>query len=124
MNAKWMNPLRPSVLAAFALLIGPSCAVAEAAPALPLDAKSWTKINHPFLSTDPTSNAFGPGHNGFFKSPNGHEDWIIYHANPAPGGGCKDFRSPRIQRFTWNRLGRPRFGKPAPLGRPLEKPAR
>jgi GH43 family beta-xylosidase len=90
----------------------------------PLDAKSWTKVNHPFLSTDPSSAAFGPGHNGFFKSPNGQEDWIIYHANPEPGDGCNNFRSPRIQRFTWNPDDTPNFGRPAPLDQPLEKPAR
>ena len=89
----------------------------------PLNAKTWTKVNHPFLSTDPNSPAFGPGHNGFFKSPDGREDWIIYHANPAPGEGCKSFRSPRIQRFTWNELGRPHFGRPVPLNQPLTKPA-
>jgi GH43 family beta-xylosidase len=90
----------------------------------PLDARSWIKIDHPFLGTDPSSRAFGPGHNGFFKSPNGNEDWIIYHANPAPGGGCKNTRSPRIQPFTWDELGRPHFGKPVPLGQPQGKPAR
>jgi GH43 family beta-xylosidase len=90
----------------------------------PLEAKSWTKIDHPLLSTDPSSRAFGPGHNGFFKSPNGQEDWIIYHANPEAGDGCDNFRSPRIQRFTWNPDGTPNFGRPAPLGQPLEKPAR
>jgi GH43 family beta-xylosidase len=89
----------------------------------PLNAKTWTKVNHPFLSTDPNSPAFGPGHNGFFKSPDGREDWIIYHANPAPGEGCKSFRSPRIQRFTWDELGRPHFGRPVPLNQPLTKPA-
>jgi GH43 family beta-xylosidase len=90
----------------------------------PLEAKSWSKIDHPFLSTDPSSGAFGPGHNGFFKSPNGQEDWIIYHANPESEDGCNNFRSPRIQRFTWNPDGTPNFGPPAPLGQPLEKPAR
>ncbi|HTD16183.1 MAG TPA: family 43 glycosylhydrolase, partial [Chthoniobacterales bacterium] len=64
------------------------------------------------------------GHNGFFKSPNGKEDWIIYHANPEPSEGCGNFRSPRIQRFTWNVDGTPNFGTPVPLGQPLEKPAR
>jgi GH43 family beta-xylosidase len=89
-----------------------------------LDAKSWRKIDHPFLSTDQSAGAFGTGHNGFFKSPNGKEDWIIYHANPAPGEGCGNMRSPRIQRFTWNADGTPNFGKPVPLSQPLEKPAR
>ena len=90
----------------------------------PLEAKSWTKIDHPLLGTDAAANAFGPGHNGFFKSPNGREDWIIYHANPAPGEGCGNLRSPRMQRFTWDKSGEPDFGKPAPLGQPLAKPAR
>jgi GH43 family beta-xylosidase len=90
----------------------------------PLDAKSWTKIDHPFLSTDSSSRVFGPGHNGFFQSPNGREDWIIYHANPDPGDGCNNFRSPRIQRFTWNPDDTPNFGQPVPLTQPLEKPAR
>ena len=89
-----------------------------------LDAKSWTKFNHPVLSTDPMAGAFGPGHNGFFKSPDGKQDWIIYHANPEPREGCGNFRSPRIQRFTWNADGTPNFGTPVPLGQPLEKPAR
>ena len=88
-----------------------------------LDAKSWIKFDHPFLSTDAEAKAFGPGHNGFFKSPDGTEDWIIYHANPAPGEGCRNFRSPRIQRFTWNPDGTPNFGRPEPLGEPMSKPA-
>ena len=88
-----------------------------------LNPDSWTKFDHPFLSTDAEAKAFGPGHNGFFKSPDGKEDWIIYHANPAPGEGCGNFRSPRIQRFTWNPDGTPNFGRPEPLGEPMSKPA-
>lgn len=88
----------------------------------PLDAKSWTKIDHPFLSTDARASAFGPGHNGFFQSPDGRQDWIIYHANPAPGEGCGNDRSPRIQRFSWDERDRPNFGEPAPVGTPLNKP--
>ena len=88
----------------------------------PLDAKSWKKINHPFLTTDASAEAFGPGHNGFFTSPDGTQNWIIYHANPAPGEGCKNDRSPRIQPFTWNADDTPNFGRPVPLGQPLRKP--
>ncbi len=98
-------------------------AVEASTSANPLDAASWTKINHPFLSTDPASQAFSPGHNGFFKSPDGTQDWIIYHANPAPGEGCENQRSPRIQPFTWNADDTPNFGKPVPLGQPLQKPS-
>ncbi len=89
-----------------------------------LDAKSWTKIDHPFLSTDPQAHAFGPGHNGFFQSPDGTQDWIIYHANPEAQQGCSNFRSPRIQRFSWNADGTPNFGTPVPIHQPIEKPSR
>ena len=88
-----------------------------------LDAGSWTKIDHSLLSTDPKAGVFGPGHNGFFKSPDGKQNWIIYHANPAPHQGCGNFRSPRIQPFTWSPDGTPNFGTPAPLDQPLKKPA-
>ena len=88
-----------------------------------LDAGSWTKIDHPLLSTDPKAGVFGPGHNGFFKSPDGKQNWIIYHANRAPHQGCGNFRSPRIQPFTWNPDGTPNFGTLAPLDQPLKKPA-
>lgn len=67
-----------------------------------LDAGSWKKFDHPLLSTDAEAHAFGPGHNGFFSSPDGKQNWIIYHANPEPYGGCGNHRSPRIQPFTWN----------------------
>jgi GH43 family beta-xylosidase len=92
------------------------------AHANPMDAKSWTKIDHPLLSTDAAAHAYSPGHNGFFTSPDGKQEWIIYHANPGPGMGCKGMRSPRIQRFTWGEDGRPDFGRPVGLGESLEKP--
>jgi len=31
-----------------------------------------------------TNGVYGPGHNGFFKSPDGTEDWIVYQANASP----------------------------------------
>jgi GH43 family beta-xylosidase len=87
-----------------------------------LEETSWTKLDHPFLSSDAGANAYGPGHNGFFKSPNRKEDWIIYHANPEAGQGCGNFRSPRIQPISWNADGTPNFGTPIPLGQSLKKP--
>jgi hypothetical protein len=69
------------------------------------------------------SNAYGPGHNGFFKSPDGTEDWIIYHARNLPNGGDGNARNPRIQRFTWNTDGTPNFGEPVPINTPLKRPS-
>ena len=88
-----------------------------------LKAKSWTKFDHPFFKQDPEHSVFGPGHNGFFKSPDGTEDWIIYHANSASGQGCGSHRSPRIQKFTWNPDGTPNFGDPVAAGTELMKPS-
>ena len=87
-----------------------------------LNAATWSKPDHPFLTKDAASRAFGPGHNGFFKSPDGRQDWIIYHANPEPGQGCEDHRSPRAQPFTWSADGTPNFGRPVPLGQAIAKP--
>lgn len=89
-----------------------------------LDAASWKKLDHPVLAEDPARNVYGPGHNGFFKSPDGKQDWIIYHANPGPNEGCGAMRSPRIQRFTWNADGTPNFGQPDAINVPLAKPSR
>ena len=88
-----------------------------------LDPSSWTKYDHPFFSQNREAQVFGPGHNGFFKSPDGKEDWIIYHANDHSGDGCGDKRSPRIQKFTWNADGAPDFGKPIGTDVELRKPA-
>jgi GH43 family beta-xylosidase len=88
-----------------------------------LDPKSWKKFDHPFFKQDPKANVYGPGHNGFFKSPDGKEDWIIYHANSESDQGCGKFRSPRIQRFTWNPDGTPNFGTPISTNTVLAKPS-
>jgi GH43 family beta-xylosidase len=85
--------------------------------------KSWKKHPTPLFSTSPAAHAYGPGHNGFFLSPDGSQNWIIYHANPEPGQGCRNNRSPRIQQFTWNSDGTPNFGTPVPIGEPLPKPS-
>jgi GH43 family beta-xylosidase len=87
-----------------------------------LDPASWKKTDHPVFSGETAAHAFGTGHNTFFESPSGKQNWIIYHANPAPGEGCGIDRSPRAQPFTWNSDGSPNFGQPVPLGKPIEKP--
>ncbi|UOQ76007.1 glycoside hydrolase family 43 protein [Hymenobacter sp. 5516J-16] len=93
------------------------------ATADPLKLSSWTKTPTPVFVKNPAGRAFGPGHNGFFQSKDGTEDWIIYHANPQAGQGCGDNRSPRMQKFTWKADGTPDFGTPVALGTALPKPA-
>ena len=89
----------------------------------PLNSSSWVKSSTPVFQRDNAAGVYGPGHNGFFKSPDGTEDWIVYHATTNPGGNCDLNRSTRAQKFTWNADGTPNFGTPAGLGVPLAAPA-
>jgi GH43 family beta-xylosidase len=89
----------------------------------PLNPTDWTKRPTPIFRTNAGSKAYGPGHNSFFKSPDGKEDWIIYHANSAPSQGCGDTRNPRMQPFTWNADGTPNFGEPIATGTNIPRPS-
>ncbi len=73
---------------------------------------SWKKSAQPVFVQSAKNKVYAPGHNSFFRSPNGKESWILYHANGNPGEGCGNKRSPRAQRFTWNADGSPQFGEP------------
>ncbi len=88
-----------------------------------LDAASWTKLAQPVFWESAEAGVFAPGHNTFFKSPDGTQDWILYHANSAAGQGCGQLRSPRAQRFSWRPDGTPDFGRPLPTSQPIPKPS-
>lgn len=81
-----------------------------------LDSSLWNKSVVPVFKQSPENGVYAPGHNSFFKSPDGKEDWILYHANSKPGQGCGNKRSPRAQKFTWNEDGTPNFGEPIKEG--------
>lgn len=88
-----------------------------------LDPNSWTKSTKPVFKQSPENEVYAPGHNAFFKSPDGKEDWIIYHANSRPGLGCGKQRSPRMQKFSWNKDGSPDFGTPVKEGVEIPVPS-
>jgi GH43 family beta-xylosidase len=77
-----------------------------------LKATSWKKSEQPVFGQSPENNVYAPGHNSFFKSPDGKQDWILYHANSGPGQGCDHRRTPRMQVFSWKKDGTPDFGIP------------
>ncbi|UGU15703.1 glycoside hydrolase family 43 protein [Sinomicrobium kalidii] len=77
-----------------------------------LDPSSWKKHPEPVFTKSEENSVYAPGHNSFFKSPDGTEDWILYHANANPGDGCGGKRSPRMQKIRWNEDGTPRPGSP------------
>jgi len=88
-----------------------------------LQSSSWIKTGHPVFKESITNHVYATGHNSFFKSPDGTEDYILYHANSEPGQGCGWHRSPRAQKFTWNVDGTPDFGVPVSAGVPLPDPS-
>jgi GH43 family beta-xylosidase len=88
-----------------------------------LNATSWVKSPEPVFKQSPENSVYGTGHNSFFKSPDGKQDWILYHANSQPGMGCGKDRSPRAQQFTWHADGTPDFGKPLKTGIALPAPS-
>lgn len=88
-----------------------------------LDPASWKKSAVPVFQQSPQNGVYATGHNSFFKSPDGTQDWILYHANSAPGQGCGWHRSPRAQPFTWNADSSPDFGIPVAAGTSLARPS-
>lgn len=89
----------------------------------PLNPGDWSKLPVPVFTKAPYNGAYGPGHNCFFKSRDGKEDWILYHANPNASQGCSNARSPRMQKFSWNADGSPNFGQPVQINVKMKKPA-
>lgn len=87
----------------------------------PMDTKSWTKAKHPVFERG--NGVFGPGHNGFFTSPDGSENWLVYHGNNKETDGCSATRSVRAQPFSYKADGTPDFGTPVPEGQTVAAPS-
>lgn len=78
---------------------------------------------NPVLQRSNAGGLYGPGHNGFSKSPDRTEDWTVHHAVNSVSGGCDMNRSTRAQKFTRNAGSTPNFGTPMALGVPLTAPS-
>ncbi|WP_321290090.1 glycoside hydrolase family 43 protein [uncultured Sunxiuqinia sp.] len=83
-----------------------------------LDPSNWTKKGPVFQGT---TQVHGVGHCSFVKSPDGAEDWIVYHSKKSTEPGWD--RNVRMQPFTWNADGTPDFGIPVPVGTQINRPA-
>jgi len=83
-----------------------------------LDPATWSKRPEPVFAGG--NGVVGPGHGSFTRSPDGREDWIVYHAARRPGSGWN--RHLRIQPFGWLADGTPHFGQPAHPDRPIALP--
>jgi GH43 family beta-xylosidase len=88
-----------------------------------LNPASWKQHPTPVLERNDAAGVFGPGHHGFFRSPDGKEDWIIYHAKTTSAYTYKG-RTARAQRLSWSPEGLPQFSAPVPLNAVLAEPSR
>lgn len=89
----------------------------------PLVASDWTKSPQPVFVGDASIGVVGPGHHCFMKSPDGQEDWFVYHATAKGSGGCDETRTCRAQRITWRADGTPDFGSPIAAGTIMSAPS-
>lgn len=87
-----------------------------------LNPHSWKQYPRPVFERDDANGVFGPGHCGFFQSPDGTEDWIVYHAKTTSAYTYAG-RTTRVQKFSWNPDGTPNFGVPLPLSALLKEPS-
>jgi GH43 family beta-xylosidase len=88
-----------------------------------MNPSSWVQHPNPIFERNDPAGVFGPGHHGFFRSPDGSEDWIVYHGKTSSNYTYAG-RTTRAQKFTWNVDGTPDFGKPLPLDAVLTEPSR
>ncbi len=88
----------------------------------PMKVSSWTQHPEPLLVRADANGVFGPGHHGFFKSPDGTEDWIAYHGKTTAEYTYRG-RSSRAQRFEWDAAGFPKPVVPLPLTAEIPLPA-
>lgn len=90
----------------------------------PVKPDSWNKIDKPFF--EKANGVFGPGHNGFFKSPDEKENWLVYHGNSSTEQGCGQTRALRAQKFNWTTANGkllPDFGQPIASGEKVKSPS-
>jgi GH43 family beta-xylosidase len=84
----------------------------------PLLPQSWVKSGPVFQGTD---SVYGVGHASFITSPDGTENWIVYHSKRAVAPGWD--RVIRAQEFGWKPDGSPDFGTPVPSSQAIQAPS-
>jgi len=88
----------------------------------PMLTENWEKSG-PVFSYSAEHGVYGPGRGAFTTSPDGKQDWLVYHAKSV-----KEYtyagRSVRMQPFTWTADSKPNFGVPVAEGPFTPKPTK
>lgn len=88
----------------------------------PMQYSSWRKHRDGCVfHQNPEQGVYGPGHASFVTSPDGTEDYLVYHALTDPNPPADIYRTIRTQKFTWNDDGTPNF--PLPENGPFPVPS-
>lgn len=87
-----------------------------------LKVESWQQHPKLLMARVDQNGVYGPGHHYFFKSPDGTQDWIAYHAKSSTKDTYGD-RSTRAQMFGWNADGTPKLPIPVATGEAVVAPA-
>lgn len=93
-----------------------------ASTADPLNRASWQQHDGNRFPRQDSRGVFGPGHHGFFTSPDGAETWIVYHAKTTSVFTYTN-RTTRIQRISFNADGSPDLGQPLAIGATQDLPS-
>ncbi|THU80624.1 Arabinanase/levansucrase/invertase [Dendrothele bispora CBS 962.96] len=64
----------------------------------PMVAASWTKSPNPLFTRNDAAGVYGPGHHFMFQK--GDNFYFAYHGKAAPGLGCGNSRTTRVQPFS------------------------
>lgn len=86
----------------------------------PIEASSWIKSKKPVFKG--TESVFGVGHACFTESPDGKENYIVYHTKKEKKPNWN--REVHIQKFRYNMMGNPVFGIPKPAGTMIKVPSK
>ncbi|KAF2154936.1 glycoside hydrolase family 43 protein [Myriangium duriaei CBS 260.36] len=78
----------------------------------PMNNQDWVKRDAGCVFyQNKLEDAYGVGHASFVKSPDGSEEWIVYHGMRNAWNGWTA-RTIRAQKFGWNSDGSPSFPRP------------
>ncbi|MFP4282057.1 MAG: family 43 glycosylhydrolase [Opitutales bacterium] len=82
-----------------------------------MDPAVWTKSPEPVLQTCFEHGIYGPGHNSFTTSPDGEQDYLVYHARTYTEIEGDPLWNPDRHTFVkplrWDEDGMPVFGRPS-----------
>ncbi|KAI1102472.1 glycoside hydrolase family 43 protein [Jackrogersella minutella] len=88
----------------------------------PMEYQSWRKHTAGCVfHQNSAAGVYATGHASFVSSPDGSEDYIVYHAQTTANPLADIYRSARIQKFGWNDDGTPKF--PLAANGPFDVPA-